>query len=156
MTLQLQQTPSARTRHAVASPAVSSSIVTDQPARELTNLTRSFRVASSLARLISLEREGSRVAEGYFPAQADQSLSVRLQESIGQLLLIPSHQERSGEQVAEIPLSQAEALLAVTAGQVGYVQTAVPVGSSEAKLMRFATPGPLDLITKPEIFCQRP
>src|SRR4051794_1117452 len=96
---------------------------------------RRFRVASSLARLIGLERAGSRTAEGYFPAQADQSLWVRLKESTGQLVLSGSEQSGAGEQVAEIPASQAEALLAVTAGQVGYEQTAVPVGSHEAKLM---------------------
>jgi CYTH domain-containing protein len=121
--------------------------VTEQATRDLMSPLRRFRVASSLARLIGLERESSRVAEGYFPAQAQQSLSVRLQESIGQLILIPSDHERSGEQAAEISPAQAEALLAVTAGQVGYEQTVIPVGSHEAQLMRFVTPGALDLIT---------
>ena len=78
---------------------------------------RSFRVAASLARLISLERGRSPVTEGYFPPQAHQNLWVRLQESTGQLILSRSDQERAGEQVAEIPYSQAEALLAVAAGR---------------------------------------
>jgi CYTH domain-containing protein len=123
------------------------SIVTNQPTGNLMSVIRRFRVASSLARLISLDREGSRVAEGYFTPGAEQSLRVRLQESTGQLILSPSDQEGSGEQAAEIPLSQAEALLAVTAGQVGYEQSTLPVGSHEARLMRFVTPGGLDLIT---------
>ena len=93
---------------------------------------RCFRAAASLARLISLEREGSRVAEGYFPAQAHQSLWVRLQESTGQLVLTGSDPLGSEEQAAEIPRSQAEALLAVTAGRVGYEKTTLPVGSPEA------------------------
>ena len=53
-----------------------------------------------------------------------------------------------GEERAEIPRSQAEALLAVCTGQVGFECTIVSLAASQhALLQRFIAPGSLDLLT---------
>jgi CYTH domain-containing protein len=100
-----------------------------------------------LARLIGRERNGKRVVEGYFPDQAGRALHVRVQDPTARLILVATDAETSGEQATEIPPAQAEALLEVTAGQLSYVHTSLPVGSQEVNLDQIMKPGPLDLIS---------
>jgi CYTH domain-containing protein len=113
----------------------------------LMSTSRRFLVASSLARLIGRERGGHRVAEGYFPDQAGRALHVRVEDRTARLILVATDAETSGEQATEVPLAQAEALLEVTAGQLSYVHTSLPVGSYEVSLYRIMSPGRLDLIS---------
>jgi hypothetical protein len=66
---------------------------------------------------------------------------------MGQLILVSNHPNGPGEEVADIPRSQAEALLELTAGQVEYLSVSLNVGPRPVTLRRFLTPGSLDLIT---------
>ena len=52
---------------------------------------------------------------------------------------------RSEEQ-ADLPLAHAQALLAVSQGQVEYVRTRLSIGSHEIQALHFVRPGPLDLV----------
>jgi CYTH domain-containing protein len=113
----------------------------------LMSTSRRFLVASSLARLIGRERDSHRVAEGYFPDQANRALHVRVEDRTARLILVATDAETSGEQAIEVPLAQAEALLEVTAGQLSYVHTSLPVGSQEVSLYRIMSPARLDLIS---------
>jgi CYTH domain-containing protein len=113
----------------------------------LMSTSRRFLVASSLARLIGRERNGQRVVEGYFPDQAGRALHVRVEDQTAGLILINAHAEISGEQTTEMPLAQAEALLEVTAGQLSYVHTSLPVGSHDVSLYQIMSPGRLDLVS---------
>jgi CYTH domain-containing protein len=113
----------------------------------LMSTSRRFLVASSLARLISRERDGHRVAEGYFPDQSNRALHVRVEDRTARLILVATDAETSGEQAIEVPLAQAEALLEVTAGQLSYVHTSLPVASQEVSLYQIMSPGRLDLVS---------
>ena len=63
-------------------------------------------------------------------------------------LILASHSARGPvEDAAEISLPQAEALLALTAGQVEYLSIAIDIGSHAATIQRFVAPAPLDLIS---------
>jgi CYTH domain-containing protein len=110
---------------------------------------RRFLIAPSLARLIRKERGVvDRVVEGYFPARPDRDHFVSIEP--GHSFLVLAAPERDGskeEERTEVPRSQAEALLAVCAGKVGYERTRVRLASDrEAVLDRFIAPGMLDLI----------
>lgn len=109
------------------------------------SIRRRFLVASSIARLIETERGGQRIVEGYFPGREERSSYVRLDQGSGYLVLITHGSNGPSEDHTEIPQSHAEALLAVTAGEVAYVRTSLSLGS-EAHVSRFVAPGPLDLI----------
>jgi CYTH domain-containing protein len=111
---------------------------------------RRFLIAPSLARLIRKERGVvDRIVEGYFPARADRDHFVSIEP--GHSFLVLAASERDGatrdEERTEVPRSQAEALLAVCAGKVGYECTRVRLAADrEAMLDRFIAPGVLDLI----------
>jgi CYTH domain-containing protein len=106
---------------------------------------RLFIIAPSLARLIQRERGGERVLEGYFPDQPDRSAFVRIEETHSSLILEAGAHGTSEEQ-ASIPLAHAQALLAVSYGQVEYVRTRLSIGSHELQALHFVRPGPLDLL----------
>ena len=111
---------------------------------------RRFLIATSLARLIRKERGVvDRIVEGYFPARADRDHFVSIEP--GHSFLVLATPERDGaqrnEERTEVPRSQAEALLAVCAGKVGYECTTIRLAADrEAILDRFIAPGTLDLV----------
>lgn len=109
--------------------------------------SRRYLVASSLARLIRKERGGNRVTEGHFPNQADRSSYVVVEGEKGSLVLINTGQGALIEERTEVPRTHAEALLDVTPGKVDYVLSHLTVGTRDVRLVRFVTPGPLDLIS---------
>ncbi|WP_052003521.1 hypothetical protein [Microvirga sp. BSC39] len=109
--------------------------------------SRRYLIASSLARLIRKERGGNRVTEGHFPNQADRSSFVVVEGDKGSLVLV--HASASGpiEERTEVPRAHAEALLDVTPGKLDYLLTHLTVGTRDIQILRFVTPGPLDLIS---------
>ncbi len=107
--------------------------------------SRRFLLASSLARLIQMERGGQRIVEGYFPERDGRCSCVRLDGRAGCLILITHGSNGPAEEPTEIPLAHAEVLLAVTTAEVGYVRTSLFLGAA-VHVSRFAVPGPLDLI----------
>jgi CYTH domain-containing protein len=108
---------------------------------------RVFLLAPSLARLIEKERGGHRIRQGYFPERPGRSTHVQVEGETGQLILISNHPSGPVEEAADIPRSQAEALLELTAGQVEYLSVSLTIGTQTIMIRRFLTPGPLDLIT---------
>jgi CYTH domain-containing protein len=111
---------------------------------------RRFLVAPSLARLVRREHSScERIAEGYFPSRPGRTHLVRVEAAQCHLVLISADSEGvEGENETELPSSQAEALMEVCGGRVGFVRTPVPLESGdEAYLDRLVTPGPLDLLT---------
>ena len=110
---------------------------------------RRFLVASSLARLI--RKEGGvagRIVEAYFPARPDWDHFVSLEPGHSYLVLAPAREGAGELEQTEVPRAQAEALLAVCAGKVGFECTIVPLrDGQQALLQRFVAPGPLDLLS---------
>src|SRR5689334_9268748 len=109
--------------------------------------SRHFLIAPSLARLLSREQTGSRVAEGHFPETAGRALSVCIENHTGSFVLADLLPGASGESaIAALPLAQAEALLEAAAGQVGYVRTTLTIDSHVMQLCRFISPGELNVV----------
>jgi len=106
---------------------------------------RLFIIAPSLARLIRKERGGERVQEGYLPDQPPRSTFVQIEESRSRLIL-----EAGGDEVPEdwtdLPSAHAQALFAVSQGQVEYLSTKLPIGPHEIQALHFVRPDPLDLL----------
>jgi CYTH domain-containing protein len=109
-------------------------------------MLRQFIIAPSLARLIQRERGGERVLEGYFPDRPHQSIYVQVEENRSSLILVTDG-EGGPEERTDLPHSHAQALLAVTQGQVGYVRTSLSLGSREIWLQHYFEPGTLYLIS---------
>jgi hypothetical protein len=105
---------------------------------------RLFLLAPSLARLIEKERGGERVQEGYFPNQPGRNAFVQVDEIQGRLILQAG--DETAEERADLPMAHAQALLAVSQGQVKYVRTKLSISSRELLILHFVKPGPLDLI----------
>src|SRR3954447_1032384 len=110
---------------------------------------RRFLIASALARLIRKEQGvAGRIVEGYFPARSDREHFVSIEPGHCYLVLAPAKEGAGEEERTEVPRSQAEALLAVCAGKVGFECTIVRLpGGKEALLQRFIAPGSLDCIS---------
>jgi len=110
---------------------------------------RRFLIASSLARLIRKDcGMAGRIVEGYFPARPDRDHFVSIEPGHAYLVLAPAREGAGDEERTEVPRSQAEALLAVCAGKVGFECTIVRLGGGkQALLQRFIAPGPLDLLS---------
>src|SRR3954467_7928313 len=110
---------------------------------------RRFLIASSLARLI--RKEGGvagRIVEGYFPARPDRDHFVSIEPGHAYLVLAPAREGAGEVEQTEVPRSQAEALLPICAGKVGFECTIVPLrGDTQALLQRFVAPGSLDLLS---------
>jgi hypothetical protein len=108
-------------------------------------MQRLFIIAPSLARLIQKERGGERVLEGYFPDQPRHSTFVQLEETRSSLILEVGG-DGASEEHTDLPLAHAQALLAVSQGQVEYVRIGLSIGSHEIQALHFVRPGPLDLV----------
>ena len=112
-------------------------------------LQRRFLIASSLARLIRNEHgTASRIVEGHFPAHSGRVHFVSI-ETDGCLLVLGGDRDGEGaEECTKVPRSQAEALMAVCAGKVGFECTGLRLqGGKRALLQRFVAPGALDLVS---------
>jgi CYTH domain-containing protein len=109
--------------------------------------SRRYLIASSLARLIRRERGGNRVTEGHFPNQADRSSFVVVEGEKGSLVLLHSGPNGPVEERTEVPRTHAEALLDVTPGKLDYLVTHLTVGTRDVHVIRYVTPGPMDLIS---------
>src|SRR5829696_9208552 len=110
---------------------------------------RRFLLAPSLARLIRKDRGVvGRIVEGYFPARPGRDHFVSIEPGHAYLVLGPAREGAGAEERTEVPRSQAEALLPVCAGKVGFECTIVRLQSEkEALLQRFIAPGSLDLLS---------
>ncbi|PVE22976.1 hypothetical protein DC522_18515 [Microvirga sp. KLBC 81] len=108
-------------------------------------MQRLFIIAPSLARLIRKERGSERVQEGYFPDQPDRSAFVQIEETRSSLIL-EAGGDAAAEERADLPLAHAQALLAVSQGQVEYVRTRLSIGAGEIQALHFVRPGSLDLV----------
>jgi CYTH domain-containing protein len=110
---------------------------------------RRFLIASSFARLIRRDQDMvGRIVEGYFPARPERDHFISIEPGHCFLVLAPTSETAGVEERAEIPRSQADALLPVCAGKVGFECTIVRLqGGTEAVLQRFVVPGSLDLLS---------
>jgi CYTH domain-containing protein len=108
-------------------------------------ILRQFIIAPSLARLIRKERGGERVLEGYFPDQPQRRTYVQVEETRSSLILEAGESAAPDEQ-ADVPLAHAQALLAVSQGQVEYVRTTLSISSHEIQALHFVRPAALDLV----------
>jgi CYTH domain-containing protein len=108
-------------------------------------IQRLFVIAPSVARLIRKERGGERVLEGYFPDQSQRRTFVQIEESRSSLILKAGADEASEER-ADLPPAHAQALLAVSQGQVEYLRTSLSIGSHEIQVLHFVRPAPFDLV----------
>jgi CYTH domain-containing protein len=108
-------------------------------------ILRQFIIAPSLARLIQKERGGERVIEGYFPDQPHRGTYVQVEETRSSLILEAGESVAPDEQ-ADVPLAHAQALLAVSQGQVEYVRTTLSISSHEIQARHFVRPVALDLV----------
>jgi CYTH domain-containing protein len=108
-------------------------------------MQRLFVIAPSLARLIRQERGGERVLEGYFPDQPDRSTYVQIEETRSSLILEAGAHEASEERT-DLPLAHAQALLAVSQGELEYLRTRLSISSYEIQVLHFIRPAPLDLV----------
>ncbi len=109
--------------------------------------TRVFLLASSVARLIEKERGGHHIQQGYFPDRPDRGTHVQVEENTAHLILVMSGPHRPAEEATGIPLSHAEALLELAAGRVEYRTMSLSIGNQSAEILRFISPGLLDVIT---------
>jgi CYTH domain-containing protein len=108
-------------------------------------MQRLFIIAPSLARLIRKDRGGERVQEGYFPDQPQhRSTFVQIEETGSSLILEAG--DGTSEERADLPLAHAQALLAVSQGQVEYVRTRLSIGAHEIQALHVVRPGPFDLV----------
>jgi hypothetical protein len=108
-------------------------------------MQRLFIIAPSLARLIRKDRGGERVREGYFPDQPQHRTFTQIEEARSSLILEAAADEASEER-ADLPQPHAQALLAVSQGQVEYVRTRLAIGPHELQALHIVRPGPLDLV----------
>ena len=83
--------------------------------------------------------------EGYFPDQPRHSTFVQIEETRSNLILEVGGDDAS-EEHTDLPLAHAQALLAVSQGQVEYVRTGLSIGLHEIQALHFVRPGPLDLV----------
>jgi hypothetical protein len=106
---------------------------------------RLFIIAPSLARLIRQDRGGGRVREGYFPDQPDRSTYVQIEE-IRSSLILEAGADEASEERTDLPPAHAQALLAVSQGQVEYLRTSIPISPREIQAFHFITPAPVNLV----------
>ena len=110
---------------------------------------RRFLIAPSLARLVRKEQGvAGRIVEGYFAARPDRDHFVSIEPGHAYLVLAPAKEGAGDEERTEVPRSQAEALLAVCAGKVGFEATGVQLpGGRHVLLQHVIVPGPLNLLS---------
>jgi hypothetical protein len=104
-------------------------------------ILRQFIIAPSLVRLIRKERGGERVLEGYFPDQPQRGTYVQVEET-GSSLIHEASEGVAPDEQADLPLAHAQALLAVSHGQVEYTcGPSCPSAYTRSRL--FTSSGPL-------------
>ncbi|MBD2751098.1 hypothetical protein IC232_31185 [Microvirga sp. BT688] len=108
--------------------------------------TRIFLLASSLARLIEKERGGHHIQQGYFPDRTERGTHVQVEGTTAHLILVTNGPKGPGEEATDIPVTHAEALLELTAGRADYLSINLSIGEQRATILRFISPGPLDVI----------
>src|SRR4051794_30783509 len=110
---------------------------------------RQFLVAPALARLVRKEQGlVGRIVEGYFPARPDRDHFVSIEPGHAYLVLAAGRDGAGDEERTEVPRSQAEALLTVCAGKVGFEATIFRLRTGkDALLQRFIAPGLLNLLS---------
>ena len=110
---------------------------------------RHFLIATSLARLICKEQGvAGQVSEGYFPAHPHRDQFVSLEPRHCYLVLATTKEGAEAVERTELPRSQAEALLAVCAGEVTFECSILRLrGGKPALLRRFIAPEALDLVS---------
>jgi len=108
-------------------------------------IQRLFVIPPSVARLIRQERGGEHVQEGYFPDQPQRGTFVQIEESRSSLIL-EAGGDATSEEWADLPPAHAQALLAVSQGQVEYLRTRLSIGSHEIQVLHFIRPASLDLV----------
>jgi CYTH domain-containing protein len=111
------------------------------------SITRRFLLAPALARLIEKERGSHHVREGYFPEQSERSISVRVEEGTGTLILVTHGSHGPTETPENLPHAHAEALLGLAAGGVEYRRVDLAIGAYGAHVSRLTAPGELDVVT---------
>ncbi len=112
--------------------------------------TRQFLVPSSFARLLRKEfGTQGRVLEGYFSSTPERSHLVRIDPPACTLVIVLRDQDgAASEEVAEVPYSQAQALLDVAQGKVAYDSTHLVLGSAFGGVLeQVAAARPLDLLS---------
>ena len=109
--------------------------------------TRIFLLASSLARLIEKARGGHQIQQGYFPDQPERGTHAQVEGHAGHLILVTKGPDGAFEEPTDIPLSHAETLLELAAGRVDYLTISLDIANQRAAVLRFISPGSLDLIT---------
>jgi CYTH domain-containing protein len=110
---------------------------------------RVFRIAPSIVRMILKERPTvTNVVEGYLRPTPERTQFVRLEASGCHLLLQRLGDQERTEERTKLPTEQAEALLDVSDGRVGYRRTHIRLDhNQDAILDRFEQPDGLDLVT---------
>jgi hypothetical protein len=110
---------------------------------------RVFRIAPSIVRMILKERPTmTNVVEGYLRPTPERTQFVRLEASGCHLLLQRLGDQERTEERTKLPTEQAEALLDVSDGRVGYRRTHIRIDNNQdAILDRFEQPDGLDLVT---------
>lgn len=112
------------------------------------SVVRRFLVAPSLVRLIRKERGSARVSEGYFAPQAGRTSFVRVDGQQCHLVLVTKGEDGAlGEERTDVPRAHGEALLDVCPGKASYERTSIAIGSREAVIDRYVSPGALDLVS---------
>jgi CYTH domain-containing protein len=108
---------------------------------------RRFLLTPAFARLIRREWGGLRHVEGFFLEQRDRSAWVRLEEERGLLILKTIGPHGEAEDQTEIPAAHAHALLDVSAGEIEYTRTNLPIGGGHALVDEIVRPRVLHLVT---------
>jgi CYTH domain-containing protein len=111
-------------------------------------IERVFRISPALVRVILRDRPVStNVVEGYLPRARGKTQFVRLEAAGSHLVLQVSSDGGTLEERTKIPTAQAEALLQVSEGKIGYRRSQLRIGIEvDATLDRFEQPAGLDLV----------
>ena len=112
------------------------------------SVVRRFLVAPALVRLIRKERGGARITEGYFAPQGGRTSFVRVDGQQCHLVLVTKDAEgAAAEERTDVPRAHGDALLDVCGGKAAYDRTGVSIGTKEAVIDRYVSPGSLDLVS---------
>jgi CYTH domain-containing protein len=111
-------------------------------------VTRRFLLASPFARLVHKELGSEGVTEGHFVPQAERQSHVRIEAGRSHLVLTSfGAGPEAADDVTDLPMSHAEALLEVAAGRVAFRRSRLPLGGRDALVDRPTLPGPLDTVS---------
>jgi CYTH domain-containing protein len=111
-------------------------------------LTRRFLIAPSLTRLVRKELGWEKVVEGHFAPHAERQSYVRAQQEVAHLVLTSLNVDpESDEEMTELPMAHAKALLQVCPGVLNLERSPVSIPRYTAVVDRFVSPDPLDLVS---------